>query len=135
MQILLLKGTKSLRTIQHSRLIDPIVAVLHKYQQNYEFLFPLLELCSNCLLFRNLALAICEKGVLQLIVSIVFECPDFRSSIVKLCLDIIWNAIDALGVQQIIPSFARRETIANFKQLFGKVMAEGYKLEDKCLRN
>jgi hypothetical protein len=65
---------------------------------------------------------------------VIFECLDFRSYIVKSCFEIIWNTIEAVGISS-IKLFAVEDIISSLKKLFENIMKQGYKLEDKCLRN
>lgn len=64
----------------------------------------------------------------------IFDCDDFRSYIVKSCFEIIWNAIEAVGISS-IQLFAAEDIITQLKRVFEDLMRNGYKLEDKCLRN
>ena len=64
----------------------------------------------------------------------IFECEDFRSYIVKSCFEIKWNTIEAVGTIS-IKLFAVEDIITGLKRLFENIMKQGYKLEDKCLRN
>jgi hypothetical protein len=64
---------------------------------------------------------------LRLLIDTVFLCEDFRSYIVKLCFEIIWNAIEGIGVSA-VEVFVDREVIFQLKNLFKAIMAEGYKL-------
>lgn len=84
--------------------------------------------------YKKFAGVLCEKDILKLVMDVIFLCEDFRSDIVKLCLEIIWNAIEGIGVQVVL-NLVNQETIFQLKNLFKTIMAEGYKLEDSCLRN
>lgn len=68
------------------------------------------------------------------IIYVIFDCDDFRSYIVKSCFEIIWNAIEAVGISS-IQLFAAEDIITQLKRVFEDLMRNGYKLEDKCLRN
>jgi hypothetical protein len=52
----------------------------------------------------------------------------------RFSFEIIWNAIDAVGVSA-IKLFATEDIISQLKRVFENIMKNGYKLEDKCLRN
>jgi len=54
--------------------------------------------------------------------------------IVKSCFEIIWNTIEAVGISS-IKLFATEDIISQLKKVFENIMKNGYKLEDKCLRN
>lgn len=49
-------------------------------------------------------------------------------------MEILWNAIEVQGVKA-IKNFADENIILNIKVFFEKIMKNGYRLEDKCLRN
>lgn len=53
---------------------------------------------------------------------------------VKTGFEIFWSAIEGVGVET-LGELASQEYIFMVKDLFIKVIREGYKLEDKCLRN
>lgn len=85
-------------------------------------------------MFKDLAEKFCNFGILKDIIYVIFDCDDFRSYIVKSCFEIIWNAIEAVGISS-IQLFAAEDIITQLKRVFEDLMRNGYKLEDKCLRN
>ena len=89
---------------------------------------------SSCILYGKLAQKFSNFGILKDIIYVIFECVDFRSYIVKNCFEIIWNTIEAVGIKS-IRLFAVEDIISQLKRLFENIMKNGYKLEDKCLRN
>ncbi|EAR84467.2 hypothetical protein TTHERM_00691650 (macronuclear) [Tetrahymena thermophila SB210] len=134
LQKLLNEGSKNLRAINKSDVIEDIIFTMQYYQKNYEYLLPLLDLISNCIMFKDLAQKFCNFGILKDIIYVIFDCDDFRSYIVKSCFEIIWNAIEAVGISS-IQLFAAEDIITQLKRVFEDLMRNGYKLEDKCLRN
>jgi hypothetical protein len=86
------------------------------------------------IMYKKLSHFLCSKQILRVIIDIVFMCEDFRSYIVKLCFEIVWNAIEGIGVKA-VEVFVDKEVVFELKNLFKQIMAQGYKLEDKCLRN
>lgn len=110
-----------MRAIDKSDLVEDIIFTMQNYQKNYEFLLPILELISSCILFRNLAQKFSNFGILKDIIYVIFECEDFRSYIVKSCFEIIWNTIDAVGISS-INLFAVEDIISNLKKLFENIM-------------
>lgn len=131
---LLNEGSKNLLAINRSEMIEEIIFTMQYYQANYEYLLPILDLISNCIMFRELAQKFCNFGILKDIIYVIFDCDDFRSYIVKSCFEIIWNAIEAVGISS-IQLFAAEDIITQLKRVFEDLMRNGYKLEDKCLRN
>ena len=115
LQRLLLSGTKNLRSLDKSDLVEDIIFTMQYYSKNYEFLLPLLDLISTCVLYKSLAQKFSNFGILKDIVNftintilkiiskiyVIFDCEDFRSYIVKSCFEIIWNSFEAVGINSI----------------------------------
>ena len=89
---------------------------------------------SNSVVYKSLCQKYTNYGILKDIIYVIFDCDDFRSYIVKSCFEIIWNSIEVVGIQA-INLFAAEDIIYSLKKLFENIMKNGYKLEDKCLRN
>lgn len=64
----------------------------------------------------------------------MLRCNDFRCDFVRVGFEIFWSAIEAVGIDA-LGELANQEYIFCLKDLFIKVIKQGYKLEDKCLRN
>ena len=92
-------------------MIEDIIFTMQHYSKNYEYLVPILDLISNCIMYRELAQKFSNFGILKDIIYVIFDCEDFRSYIVKSCFEIIWNAIDAVGVSA-IKLFAAEDIIS-----------------------
>jgi hypothetical protein len=133
-QRLIEKGTRNLRSFDQSELMPEIIILINKYQDNPEILVKIAEIVSVCALYRPLAQKVVDLGILKDIINLVFKTDDYRSYLVILGFDIIWNTIDSVGISA-LKSFATEETINELKVFFEKVMKTGYKLEDKGLRN
>ena len=67
-QRLLLNGTKNLRAVDKSDLIEDIIFTMQFFSKNYDFLLPLLDLISNCVRYRSLAQKFSNFGILKDIV-------------------------------------------------------------------
>jgi hypothetical protein len=122
LQKLIESGTKNLEAISQSNLIDTLLELIGRYQTSPEYLYPLIETFSYMIMYRKLAQHLCAKQILRLIIDTVFLCEDFRSYIVKLCFEIIWNAIEGIGVAA-VEVFVDREVIFELKNLFKTIMA------------
>jgi len=134
LQRLIEKGTKNLRAFDESDLSENIVYMMQHYSKNMVFLLKIFEIILTCGLYKNLAYKFVNFGILKDIINIIFETKDYRSGLVVLALDIIWNIIDSVGVSA-LKSFATEEIVNELKTLFESLMKSGYKLEDKGLRN
>jgi len=133
-QRLIEKGTKNLKAFDESEIVEQIVYMMQYYSKNMVFLVKIFEIILVCGMYRNLAQKFVNYGILKDMINIIFETRDYRSTLVTLALDIIWNVIDAVGVDA-LKSFATEEIISELKTLFEGLMKSGYKLEDKGLRN
>ncbi len=72
MERLLLYGTKNLKALDKSDLVEDIIFTMQYYSKNYEFLLPLLDVISNCVLYKNLAQKFSNFGILKDIVKTFF---------------------------------------------------------------
>lgn len=134
MKILLSEGTKHLRAICYSKVIDAVLVLLNDYENQSNILPTLTQLISYMMMYNRLAFELSQKGVLHLILEIMLRCNDFRCELVKTAFEIFWSAIEGVGVEM-LSEFANQEYIFSIKDMFIKVIKQGYKLEDKCLRN
>jgi hypothetical protein len=83
MKILLAQGTKHLRAICQSKVIDAVLNLLNDYENQAELLSTLTELIAYMMMYNQLAYELCEKGVLNLVLEIMLRCGDFRCNLVK----------------------------------------------------
>jgi len=74
-------------------------------------------------------------GVLKDLVRLLSEAPDFRSYIVHISIEAIWNLIEVQGNSAVESMASEQEVVLSLRKPFEKVLAQGYKLDDKCLRN
>ena len=68
LQRLLVSGTKNLRSLDKSDLVEDIIFTMQYYSKNYDFLLPLLDLISTCVLYKSLAQKFSNFGILKDIV-------------------------------------------------------------------
>jgi hypothetical protein len=59
---------------------------------------------------------------------------DFRNPTIQIAFEIFWSCIEGVGVE-CMNALANQDYVWAIKNLFEKVVNEGYKLDDKCLRN
>ena len=74
-------------------------------------------------------------GVMKDLIRFISEAPDFRSYIVHISIEAIWNMIEVVGQNAIESVAGDQETVLSLRRPFERVMKEGYKYDDKCLRN
>jgi len=74
-------------------------------------------------------------GVLKDLVLLIADTSDFRSEFVRMSIDAIWNIIEVCGSEATRTMATESEVIASLRTVLERVLEEGYKLDDKCLRN
>lgn len=84
--------------------------------------------------YNRLAYELCQRGIIHLIYEAMMLFDDFRNPIINVGLEIFWSSIEGVGVECLI-GLLNEDYIFLLKDIFIKVIKEGYKLDDKCLRN
>lgn len=74
-------------------------------------------------------------GVMKDLVRCIHESQDFRSYIVHISIEAMWNIIEVVGQPAIESMAGDLETVLSIRKPFERVLREGYKYDDKCLRN
>jgi len=74
-------------------------------------------------------------GVLKDLVLLMADSPDFRSYLVRISIEAIWNIIEVAGNEAVHTMANEGEIVLALRKIFERVLKEGYKLDDKCLRN
>ena len=74
-------------------------------------------------------------GVMKDLVRFITEAQDFRSYIVHISIEALWNMIEVVGQNAIESMAGDQEAVLSLRLPFERVMREGYKFDDKCLRN
>ena len=86
------------------------------------------------MMYSKLAQELCKRGVLHLVMEIMLMSEDFRCSLIRTGFEIFWSAVEEVGVECLI-ALNNQEYVTGLQKLLVKVVGQGYKLEDKCLRN
>jgi cilia- and flagella-associated protein 69 len=74
-------------------------------------------------------------GVMKDLLRIISETQDFRSYLVHIAIEAVWNLIEVMGQAAVETVADQQEIVLGLKQPFERVLKQGYKLDDKCLRN
>ena len=129
------EGTKNFRALELSDIPEALVYFLQHNTNKYELLIFTLEVLNYCVMYKNLVEKFCSLGLLKDIIYLVFDKKDdFRSYLVRLCFEVLWNSIESMG-NKAIDGIASEDIVFALRELFLDIMKRGYKLEDKCLRN
>ena len=95
----------------------------------------MIEAIAHSALYKPTAKLFASLAVLRQLTAAISETTDFRAYGVRIAIEAIWNIIE-VGGQEAIQSMATEEEIVRtIKRTFERVMRNGYKLDDKCLRN
>ena len=94
-----------------------------------------LEALTAISYYEPIAKHVVELGVGRDLIYIIKDSKDFRSYVVSLAIEALWNLIEVGGQVAIAHLASYSEAIPCLKSQFDKVMQRGYKKDDKCLRN
>lgn len=94
-----------------------------------------LEALTAVSYYEPIAQQVVELGVGRDLINIINESKDFRSYVVSLAIEALWNLIEVGGQVAITHLASYPEAIPSLKSQFDKVMKKGHKKDDKCLRN
>jgi cilia- and flagella-associated protein 69 len=114
--------------------LETLVELLYDYRNQTRLVHSLLDLVSFMMLYSRLADELCKRGVLHLVMEIMLVSEDFRSNLIRTGFEIFWSAIEEVGVECLV-ALGSQEYVSGLQRLLVRVVKEGYKLEDKCLRN
>jgi hypothetical protein len=91
-------------------------------------------IADTSIYFEN-AIKFTNMGVMKDLVRFITESQDFRSYVVHISIEAIWNLIEVVGQQAIDSLASDADSVLSLRLPFERVIKEGYKYDDKCLRN
>ena len=130
LQRLYAKGNRNLINIHKSEIPETLVNVLAANSSNSEYLVFIVEAISDCSLYRPIAHKFANMGVLKDLVTIIAETPDFRTYLVRVCIEALWNILE-VGDKEIVHAMASEEIVNALKKVFTQLLQKAYKLDDK----
>ena len=128
-------GNRNLRGLAASEIPETLVNVLAENTKSKDTIVAVIEAIANSALYVPNAEKFAGMGVLKDLVRIISEAHDFRSYIVHISIEAIWNLIEVVGHKAIESMASEQEIVLSLRRPFERVLKEGYKLDDKCLRN
>ena len=128
------EGTKNLRALYESNVPETLVEVLAACNRIDDYMESIIEALSHTSLYRPISIKYAKMGMLKDLVQIIAEAKDFRSYVVLISIDAIWNVVE-VGGAEIQEALEIEEVSVCLKKTFRRVLSESYKLDDKCLRN
>ena len=134
LMLLYLNGNRNLKGLLDSDVPETLVDVLAANDRFSDYMLYVVEAISNCSLYRPIAHKFANMGVVKDLVQILSETENTQSVQVLACIEAIWNILE-VGGKEVVDAMALEEIAIGLKKVFEKVIREGYKLEDKWLRN
>jgi cilia- and flagella-associated protein 69 len=94
-----------------------------------------IEAIADTSIYYENAIKFTNMGVMKDLVRFITESQDFRSYVVHISIEAIWNLIEVVGQQAIDSLASDADSVLSLRLPFERVIKEGYKYDDKCLRN
>jgi hypothetical protein len=91
------EGTRNLRLISNSVVLESLVHIITNNYYEEQCNIIVINTLLNCALFKNNAEKLANLGVLKDLVEIISKTVDFRSLIVRACIEAIWNILENGG--------------------------------------
>lgn len=132
------EGSRNLKAIAASR-VPSILASMMKDEAiarcSVDTMISVLEAVAAISQYEPVVKQIVDLDVGRDLVRVISHTKDFRSYIVSLAIEALWNLIEVGGKSAIHSLAIHEEVIPSLKRPFDMVLRRGYKKDDKCLRN
>ena len=138
LQRLFKEGNRNLKAFACSNVPTTLVSLLTDEsvrRSSIDTMISVLEAVAAISLFKPITDQIILEGVGRDLVRIIKQTKDFRSYVVSLAIEALWNLIEVGGKEAILQLAIHEEVIPSLKAPFEMVLRKGYKKDDKCLRN
>ena len=111
------------------------MSVLAEGTRSKDTIVAVIEAIADTSIYFENALKFTHMGVMKDLVRFITESQDFRSYVVHISIEAIWNLIEVVGQESIDSLASDTEAVLSLRLPFERVIKEGYKYDDKCLRN
>ena len=138
MQRLFKEGNRNLKAFAASQVPSCLVGLLSEEavaKSDIDTMISVLEAIAAISLYKPITDQIIVEGVGRDLVRIISYTKDFRSYVVSLAIEALWNLIEVGGKEAIHQLAIHPEVVPSLKAPFEMVLRRGYKKDDKCLRN
>lgn len=132
------QGTKNLKAIAASNVPKTIAELLSEDvvgRLSVDTMISVFEALSAISIYQPITSAVIFLGVGRSLVRIINQQSDFRSYVVSLAIEALWNLIEVGGKDAIQQLAIYPEVVPSLVVPFTLVLMHGYKKDDKCLRN
>ncbi len=128
------EGTRNLRLVANSNVLESLVYVVttNFYDENSTIL--VINTILNCALFKTNAEKLAGLGALKDLVRMIANTSDFRSLLVRVCIEAIWNILEN-GGRRACRMMAFEEIVNSLFGTFNTVIKNCFRMEDRNIRN
>jgi hypothetical protein len=91
------KGTRNLIAISKSHIPETLVSLITSQNVSNDFLHSIIQAIGSTTLYKKVAAVYADRGVIKDLVRVFTESNDFRSYIVSIAMDAIWNLVEVAG--------------------------------------
>ena len=97
LQRLYKKGNRNLRGIAHSDVAETLVSILAESTRAKDTIVAVIEAIADTSIYYENAIKFTNMGVMKDLVRFITESQDFRSYVVHISVEAIWNLIEVVG--------------------------------------
>ena len=134
LQILKNEGTRNLRLISNSKILETLVFIITKNLYSDNCTIIIINIMLNSALYRVNAEKLANLGALKDCVQIISTSNDFRNLLVRCCIETIWNILEN-GGQNACKMMAYEEIVNQLFYTFNHVIKNCFRLDDRNTRN
>ena len=134
LSILKNEGTRNLRLISNSKILETLVYIITKNIYSENCIIIIINIMLNCALYKVNAEKLANLGALKDCVQIISNSKDFRNLLVRCCIEAIWNILEN-GGQNACKMMAYEEIVNELFYTFNNVIKNCFRLEDRNIRN
>ena len=128
------EGTRNLRLISNSNILETLVLILTKNLYSEDCTIIIVSIMLNCALYKVNAEKLANLGTLKDYVKIISSSKDFRSLLVRCCIEAIWNVLEN-GGPHACKMMAYEEIVNSLYYTFNNVIKNCFRLDDRNIRN
>lgn len=128
------EGTRNLRLISNSNVLDSLVYIITNRLYEDEFMIIVINTILNCALYKVNAEKLANLGILKDLVQIISDSTEFLSLKVRVCIEAIWNILENGGKRACI-MMAFEEIVNSLFHTFNNVIPDCNKIEERNTRN
>lgn len=134
LQTLQLEGTRNLRLVSNSKILESLVYIITRRSYDDDFMIIVINTILNCAQYKINAEKLARLGILKDLVQIISETVDFKSLKVRVCIESIWNILEN-GGKIACSMMAFEEIVNSLFYTFNNVVKNCFRLEDRNTRN